>query len=807
MHDPASDQLLAFEGLQGETLTMLRPFLRGALPIVTVVLLASLLAEDSRSSEPLSTSLFSFEDSNIPSETSADSAGIELVAGPGVTDGKQAIQVTFRSNSTHSGISFKPDRPWDWSLLGDSGLAFDVANTGAHSTQVYVSVADREGKNGVRTACIPLGDNSETYYLMLGGDALNVDSGLRDDPPAWKIDGKKLIWLWGSKQLDLSRIAKVSIYTETILHDRTLVIDNFRLIHNLETEPTYLTGVCDRFGQNAKTEFPAKVHSEAELEAIAQKELRYLAKSRPMPDRSAFGGWKAGPQLEATGYFRTEKMGNKWALVDPEGYLFFSTGIANARMANTATMTGVDFGKPSLREVDSKELTPEDSKGFVRTSAESRQTQFVASQLRHDMFEWLPEYNDPLEDHYTYVRSVHQGPVKHGEAFSFYQANLERRYGETSPRSYLTKWRDVTVDRMLDWGFTSMGNWTDPSFYQVNKIPYFANGWIIGDYKTLSSGNDYWSPMPDPFDPEFVRRAKVVATAIANEVNDNPWCVGVFVDNEKGWGRMGSFESQYGIVLNALSLDAVESPTKAAMTGILKKKYISIDDLNVAWSTEVESWEVMAKGVNITTNNEAVREDFSELLAAYASEYFRVVDEALDAVMPNHLYMGVRMASWGLTPEVVAAAKKYTDVISYNVYKEGVREEDWDFLRDVDMPSIIGEFHMGTTSDTGLFHPGLIVAADQADRGRMFKEYMASVIDNPYFVGAHWFQYIDSPLTGRSYDGENYNVGFVTIADIPYPEMTAAAKELNSSLYERRYGDVASEIQWSQPEGKVLSNR
>ena len=98
-------------------------------------------------------------------------------------------------------------------------------------------------------------------------------------------------------------------------------------------------------------------------------------------------------------------------------------------------------------------------------------------------------------------------------------------------------------------------------------------------------------------------------------------------------------------------------------------------------------------------------------------------------------------------------------------------------------------FHFGA-SDSGLFHPGLLHAADQKDRARMYKEYMESVIDNPYFVGAHWFQYIDSPITGRALDGENYNVGFVSVTDTPYQEMIEAAYELNSSLYGRRYGDA-----------------
>ena len=56
--------------------------------------------------------------------------------------------------------------------------------------------------------------------------------------------------------------------------------------------------------------------------------------------------------------------------------------------------------------------------------------------------------------------------------------------------------------------------------------------------------------------------------------------------------------------------------------------------------------------------------------------------------------------------------KKHVDVMSYNYYKEGVGKKGWEFLAEIDMPSIIGEFHMGAT-DTGLFNPGLVHAADQ----------------------------------------------------------------------------------------------
>ena len=54
-------------------------------------------------------------------------------------------------------------------------------------------------------------------------------------------------------------------------------------------------------------------------------------------------------------------------------------------------------------------------------------------------------------------------------------------------------------------------------------------------------------------------------------------------------------------------------------------------------------------------------------------------------------------------------------------------------------------------------------------------------------VGCHWFQYVHEPLTGRSYDGENYNIGFLTVTDTPYPELVAAARKIHREAYARRF--------------------
>ena len=418
-------------------------------------------------------------------------------------------------------------------------------------------------------------------------------------------------------------------------------------------------------------------------------------------------------------------------------------------------------------------------------------TSYISHPWRYKFFEELPAYDDRLANHYSYRREQHFGPFKHGETFSFYQANLERRYGEANPGDHLKKWVDITQERFLNWGFTSFGNWAGYEFYHINRIPYFANGWIIGDFKTVRSGFDFWGEMPDVFDPEFERRAKVTVAVVAEEVRDNPWCIGVFIDNEKSWGVPGTVKGQYGIILDALSRSALESPAKEEFQRILKEKYTTIQHLNSAWGTAIKSWQDLAVGIDLSkreTFPTAMVNDFSILLKAYARQYFHVVRTALKEVMPNHMYLGCRFAPWGMGREVLEAAKDYVDVFSYNYYEEGIGPKTWAFLEEIDRPAIIGEFHIGTR-DAGLFHHGVIHASDHEDRAKMYKDYLYSVVDHPHFVGAHWFQYIDSPISGRAHDGENYNVGFVNVADVPYPSMIKATKEAHRNLYERRFNN------------------
>jgi len=169
-------------------------------------------------------------------------------------------------------------------------------------------------------------------------------------------------------------------------------------------------------------------------------------------------------------------------------------------------------------------------------------------------------------------------------------------------------------------------------------------------------------------------------------------------------------------------------------------------------------------------------------------EYFKVIREEIKRLDPNLLYFGCRFA--GSTESIVRICSEYSDVVSYNVYR--FRLDQLKLPKGVDKPILIGEFHFGSTDDTGLFNPSLVQVAGQKKRAEAYVRYLDDALAHPNVVGTHWHQFSDQPLTGR-FDGENFNVGFTDVCDIPYPEMRTALRDVGATLYERRLGTALKE--------------
>ena len=655
--------------------------------------------------------------------------------GEHATDGKQALKIDFKPGRKPALQFTSGDKPWDWSAHG--ALAFDLTNPSDAEISFGVRIEDDPAADDTHHSVSghsTIGPHRSVSYLYPIGPTMPMENGMRGGPP---FPGIEPIIYTSFKRVNEAHVTAFQIYLDRTTAPRTLILDNVRLL-----PPVSYEGIIDAFGQYTRADWPGKVKDESDLARRRAEEEAQIQAAPALPDRDEYGGWASGPQLTPTGFFTTVKRDGKWWLVTPSGHLFLSFGVDTIGLTEGPTMI----------------------------------------EGREKMFTWLPAERDPLAKHFGHTTEVLYGPTKKGRTFNYYSANLERKYGA----DWHSRFRSVALDRLRAWGFNTIANWSDPALYELKRVPYTATIDLSGDYARVASGQDYWGKMHDPYDPKFAAAVDKNIRDTVVRYRDDPWCLGYFIDNEISWGSGETDRGHFGLAYGALA-EGKDSPAKQAFVEQLKLHYGKLGILNRAWNAKLASWDALLnqpfKPADPLTPQ--MRQDFADYLKRFAQQYFSVIREALRKYDPNHLYLGCRFA-WR-TPEAVAAAAEYCDVLSFNIYRSHVDAKDWEFTKALNRPVIIGEFHFGAL-DRGMFHTGLVSTPNQQARAEMYRDYIRSVVDHPAFVGCAWFEYSDEPLTGRVYDGENYNIGFVDVTDSPYPEMVEAAKAVHAEAYQRRAG-------------------
>ncbi|HEX2948782.1 MAG TPA: hypothetical protein VHV83_04325, partial [Armatimonadota bacterium] len=225
---------------------------------------------------------------------------------------------------------------------------------------------------------------------------------------------------------------------------------------------------CDRYGQNAKENFPGKVTSDAELQADIAADIAYYAGLNP-PKWDTYGGLPGSGAklgLKKTGFIHVEKKGNRWLMVDPEGNAFFHLGVCCVGSCDDYTWT----------------------KG------------------RENIYEWLPSRTG---EYATAFRPDSNGDI------SFYLTNLIRKYGKPYDRD---EWGKNFIDRLRKWGFNSVGAFGAPAqqVMAAKQFPYVSS-LPLGQYNAgmrelLLNG------VRDIFDPYNPKTAGVLATLFAQSV-------------------------------------------------------------------------------------------------------------------------------------------------------------------------------------------------------------------------------------------------------------------------------------------------
>jgi len=386
-----------------------------------------------------------------------------------------------------------------------------------------------------------------------------------------------------------------------------------------------------------------------------------------------------------------------------------------------------------------------------------------------------------------------------------YRDNIEARYGD------LETWREHTLERLERWNFNTMGSWSSfasasdgrlahTPILNLNTSAPEIPGWPAG--QTGKRVRDYFDPA---WTPALAQKVEDNARPCA----DDPFCLGVFSDNEMPWGP-GVF--MVGTFLDAYMSLPANAPGKLEVQAFFEERYADVAAFNAVWALGLTDFDELqdldSMGSDLVCEAAGRTSDRRAFMVRVAERYFSAVHDALRAVDPELLILGPRFTTTSIGPDVVQAAAPYLDVISLNHYLldpaalgifagHGGVLYDYFFLdnRFGDLadihtlsgrPMMITEYTMRVpTPDVPvLFPPYFPTYATQEERTGAYEEYQRQVLSRPFMVGTHWFQWEDQPETGRG-DGENSHFGVVNIEDDHYEMLTSRMTHLNGLTSER----------------------
>lgn len=243
----------------------------------------------------------------------------------------------------------------------------------------------------------------------------------------------------------------------------------------LSGEAKKATLTVDKYGQYLYEDWTGKITSDAQLQKDYADESASLSNvSMNLEKYDQYGGIQYAGTYESTGFFRLQKIDDKWWFVTPEGHKFF--------------LKGVDA-------VDANEWgysTP-----YKNPDGSDR-----------GMCEELPDSTTFADSYF-------------GDCVSFIKANIMRKYDS----DYMTKWVDITQKRLTDWGFNSVSKWTKDGDL---TMPFIAMLDVPQNVIRIQ-----WAQ--DPFDPDYQTKLETAYKAKLESLKENPNVIGYIFSNEEGW--------------------------------------------------------------------------------------------------------------------------------------------------------------------------------------------------------------------------------------------------------------------------------
>lgn len=415
---------------------------------------------------------------------------------------------------------------------------------------------------------------------------------------------------------------------------------------------------------------------------------------------------------------------------------------------------------------------------------------------------------DPVGD---FVRGTNESP---------YLANVLRKHGSVQA------WADSTTQRLCSLGFRVLGGWMGPDDLDLfaGRFPYTVNIDVYDTLPAVRGGPPSLRPRRDVFAPDALDRARIAVQdgTLAARCARDPWCVGVYVENEvpyapsllAGGGHLDAYLAQ-----------AAGNPGKRAVEEFFRQRYSNdVAAFNRVWGTQLQDFAELQQRTFLgncpatlgleddlcvlgePAERRADRFAFEALVAGRVAQLASAV---LQELGPGVLNLGPRLVVGPFSAEVVRALAAPVDVLSTNNYDiaayarsvlpQGIDEQlealgftaidpfarlD-DFWRLTGKPILITEWFYRRARPEGSYPPVLPEVQDGEAQAAAFRAYMDRILARPFVLGAHWFQWVDQPKEGRR-DGENQLIGVVDIEDNLNEPLASTMASVHRSILERR---------------------
>ncbi len=369
-----------------------------------------------------------------------------------------------------------------------------------------------------------------------------------------------------------------------------------------------------------------------------------------------------------------------------------------------------------------------------------------------------------------------------------YQDAVTKKYG--TPQ----RWADAQVSRMQQWGYNTLGAWSDTTLF-TGREPYT----LLLDMTAEDFGSGV---MEDLWAPAWEAGVHAAVVAKVTPARDDPYLLGYWTDNELHWGpdwRPVHLFEEYAV-------RPASAPGKQAWLAFLQQRYPTFAAFAEDFTTTATDWVTLGDPTTVTawtaTGGEATR---AAWVRAVAERYFSFTSDAIRSADPHHLNLGPRMIAQVTGRPVLEVAAKYVDVASFNDYAiipelaAPLRNADPTYLSVDDglaaqaqilgKPIIVSEWSF-RAADSGLpnsWPPLFPTLQTQDQRAAAYESFATSLLRTDWVVGQHWFEHADEPPAGRP-GGEDSNFGLVDLADDPYRPIVDISKTMHDCAYARLLG-------------------